>query len=500
MKAIGFDGEKYIRIQREKITERIGKFGGKLYLEFGGKLFDDQHASSVLPGYRPNGKIEVLQSFKNQAEMILCISAKDIESNKMRSDLGITYEMDVLRHMDKLRALDLHISSVVITLFTGQPAAIKFKKMLENRGERVYIHQPTLGYPTDVNTIVSDEGYGANPYIETTRPLVVVTAPGPGSGKLATCLSQLYHEYRQGKTAGYAKFETFPIWNIPLKHPVNLAYEAATADLKDVNMIDPFHLEAYGISTVNYNRDVEVFPVVRTILSKIMNGDAVYRSPTDMGVNMVGFCISDDAVVCEASKQEIIRRYYRAQVDAKTGQKSFDEAQRILLIMNEMGISTSDRRVVAPALKKAADIEPNGTDGQVVSLELSDGTIVTGKSLPMMNATASVLINAVKHLAGIADELHLIPPAILEPIVNLKKNILHNGYPVLNAEEVLSAMCINAVNNPIVAYAITKLPDLFGCDAHSSSIISSPDASTYKKLGIKITCEPEYPTKNLYFK
>ncbi|MBE6998768.1 MAG: DUF1846 domain-containing protein [Ruminococcaceae bacterium] len=499
MKKIGFDGDKYIRTQMEKITERIDLFGGKLYLEFGGKLFDDQHAASVLPGYRPNGKIEVLQAFKDMAEMILCISAKDIESNKMNSNLGITYEMDVLRHMDKLRALGLHISSVVITLFTGQEAAIKFKNMLEQRGESVYIHTPTLGYPTDVNTIVSDAGYGANPYIQTSRPLVVVTAPGPGSGKLATCLSQLYHEYKRGSRAGYAKFETFPIWNLPLKHPVNLAYEAATADLKDVNMIDPFHLEAYGVSTTNYNRDVEVFPVVRTILSKIM-GDSVYRSPTDMGVNMVGFCISDNDVVNEASRQEIIRRYYRALTDAKVGKKGPEEAERILLIMNEMGISTADRRVVAPALKKAASIEPNGTDGQVVSLELPDGTIVTGKSLPIMNATASVIINAVKYLAGIADDLHLISPVILEPMMNMKKNILHNSYPVLNAEEVLSAMSICAATNPTVAYAVTKLPILSGCDAHSSSMISSPDASTYKKLGIKITCEPEYPTKKLYFK
>ena len=500
MQRIGFDGDKYIRIQREKITERIESLGGKLYLEFGGKLFDDQHAASVLPGYRPNGKLEVLKTFQEDAEIILCISAKDIENNKMRSDLGITYEMDVLRHMDKLRAMGFHICAVVITLFSGQDAATKFKTMLENRGETVYIHRPTLGYPTDVDTIVSDAGYGANPYVETTRPLVIVTAPGPGSGKLATCLSQLYHEYRLGNKAGYAKFETFPIWNLPLKHPVNMAYEAATADLKDVNMIDPFHLEAYGVSTVNYNRDVEVFPVVRTILSKIMGDSTIYRSPTDMGVNMVGFCISDDDAVCEAARQEIIRRYYRARVDAKSGKKSNEEAQRILLLMNEMGIKTEDRRVVAPALERAASIDPTGTDGQVVSLELPDGTIVTGKSHPMMNATASVLINAIKHEAGIADEIHLISPVILEPMVNMKKNILHSNFPVLNAEEVLAALSISAATNPTVAYAIEKLPNLSGCDAHSSSIISSPDASTYKKLGIKITCEPEYPTKNLYFR
>ena len=500
MKKIGFDGDKYVKIQREKITERIESLGGKLYLEFGGKLFDDSHAANVLPGYRPNGKIEVLQSFKEKAEIILCISAKDLESNKMRSDLGITYEMDVLRHMDKLRSMSLHISAVVITLYTGQDAADKFKNMLENRGERVFIHKPTLGYPTDVNTIVSDAGYGANPYIETSRPLVVVTAPGPGSGKLATCLSQLYHEYRLGKKAGYAKFETFPIWNLPLKHPVNMAYEAATADLKDVNMIDPFHLEAYGVSTVNYNRDVEVFPVVRTILSKIMGDDRIYRSPTDMGVNMVGFCISDHEVVSEAARQEIIRRYYRALVDVKAGRKSREEAMRIQLIMNEMGIRAEDRRVIAPALEKAASIDPAGTDGQVLSLELPDGHIVTGKSLPIMNATASVIINAVKYLADIPDDLHLIAPVIFQPMVDMKKTILHSNFPVLNAEEVLLAMSICAATNPTVSKAVTKLPLLYGCDAHSSSIISAADASTYKKLGINVTCEPEYPTKNLYFK
>ena len=328
MRKIGFDGDKYVKIQRERITERIETLGGKLYLEFGGKLFDDHHAANVLPGYRPNGKIEVLQSFKDKAEIILCISARDLESNKMRSDLGITYEMDVLRHMDKLRKMNLHISAVVITLYSGQEAADKFKNMLENRGERVYIHKPTLGYPTDVNTIVSDAGYGANPYIETTRPLVVVTAPGPGSGKLATCLSQLYHEFRLGKKAGYAKFETFPIWNLPLKHPVNMAYEAATADLKDVNMIDPFHLEAYGKAAVNYNRDVDIFPVLSTLFDKLTGGNSPYKSPTDMGVNMAGYCIIDDDIVCEASKDEIIRRYLTALCNKTKGLSDGADAKR----------------------------------------------------------------------------------------------------------------------------------------------------------------------------
>lgn len=491
---LGFNNQAYIEEQSKKIAQRVEQFGGKLYLEFGGKLFDDYHAARVLPGFDLNGKVKLLSKMKDHSEIILCISANAIESNKVRADIGITYDLDVLRIIDNLRGMDLYIGSIVITQFHEQPAAIAFKNKLEMRGERVYLHRYTKGYPSNVDTIVSDEGYGANPYIETKRPLVVVTAPGPGSGKLATCLSQLYHEYKKGIKAGYAKYETFPIWDIPLNHPVNVAYEAATADLHDVNIIDPFHLEKYGKTVVNYNRDVAVFPVVRTILEKI-TGEAVYHSPTDMGVNMIGRCITDDEVVREASCQEIIRRYYKMRCAYKQGIAELSSVERIEYLMKGQGIRPENRPPVAPALQKAKD-----SCTSAIALELEDGTMVTGKSSALMNDTASVLLNAIKVLAGLSDEMLLISPIVLEPIIQLKKDMLGSRYPVLNAEEVLIALSISAAFNPSAELALSQLPLLNGTQAHSSDIITQADSSTFRKLGIDITCEPVFPTKNLYFR
>lgn len=491
---IGFNNDAYIEEQSKRIEERVKRFGGKLYLEFGGKLFDDFHAARVLPGFDLNGKVKLLAKMKEHSEIILCISAAAIESNKIRGDLGISYDMDVLRLIDNLRGLELYIGSIVITQFTDQPAATAFKNKLEMRGERVYLHRHTKGYPSNVDVIVSDEGYGANPYIETSKPLVVVTAPGPGSGKLATCLSQLYHEYKKGIKAGYAKYETFPVWDLPLHHPVNVAYEAATADLNDVNMIDPFHLAKYGVTTVNYNRDVEVFPVVKTILEKIM-GEELYHSPTDMGVNMIGRCIFNDEAVREAANQEIIRRYFRARCDHKQGTAEASCIERIEYLMKMLEISPEDRTTVKPALHKA---ESYG--GSAIALELNDGRMITGKSSPLMNDTASVLLNAIKVLGALPDEMLLISPVVLEPIIALKKDKLGSSYPVLNAEEVLLALSISAVFNPSASVALEQLPALKGTQAHSSDLITQADASVFRKLGIDITCEPIFPTKNLYFR
>ena len=491
---IGFNNEEYVKEQSKKIKERLAMFGGKLYLEFGGKLFDDWHASRVLPGFDVNAKIKLLTNLSDQAELIICISAPSIEACKVRDDVGITYDMDALRLIDDLRKRDIYIGSVVITQYTGQPAADIFKNKLTMRGVKVYVHGLTQGYPNDVQKIVSDEGYGANPYIETTRPLVVVTAPGPGSGKLATCLSQLYHENKRGIKAGYAKYETFPVWNLPLQHPVNLAYEAATADLKDVNMIDPYHLAAYNMTAVNYNRDIEVFPVVRAILNRIAGHD-VYNSPTDMGVNMIGNCISDDEVVRKAACQEIIRRYYKALCGYKRGEVDYATLNKNEMLMHTLGLSSSDRSVVEPALKKAEE-----SNTSAVAIELHNGTIVTGKASNLMNSTSSCILNSIKVLAGIADEMLLISPIVLEPIIKLKKEVLGSRYAVLTAEEVMIALSISAATNPTAALAVKQLCKLRGCEAHSSDIISSPDATTFRKLGINITCEPQYPTKNLYFK
>ncbi len=490
---IGFDNDKYVELQSKNIIERIAKFDNKLYLEFGGKLFDDLHAARVLPGFAPDAKVRLLQTMKDQTEIIVTINAADIEKKKIRADFGISYDMDVLRLIDNLRSLDIYVSAIVVTQYTGQPSADIFKKKLERRGERVYFHKMIAGYPNNVDTIVSDEGYGANPFIETTRPLVVITAPGPGSGKLATCLSQLYHEHKRNVKAGYAKFETFPIWNLPRKHPVNLAYEAATADLRDVNMIDPYHLEAYGVTTVNYNRDIEAFPVVKTIISRITGEDDLYRSPTDMGVNMAGYAITDDEIVRKAANDEIIRRSYRAWCDYKNGLVDIEVAHRADALMQEAGVTTEARPVVSAALKKTQE-----SGVQAIAIELPDGKIVTGKSSDMLGAPAAAVINAIKYLAGIKDEIYLISPVILEPIRNMKKNTLGRNVTKLNLEEALIAMSICAATNPMVEEALKQLEKLKYTEAHYTKMLNPQDEITFRKLKINITCEPEFMTSNLY--
>ena len=482
----GFDNDRYLRMQSAHIRDRIAHFGGKLYLEFGGKLYDDFHASRVLPGFLPDSKLQMLLQMKEQVEMVIAINAADIEKNKIRGDLGITYDRDVLRLIDIFRGLGLYVSSVVLTRYDGQSAARAFQERLESIGVRVYHHYAIAGYPSNVSLIVSVEGYGKNDYIETTRELVVVTAPGPGSGKLATCLSQLYHDHKRGIRAGYAKFETFPIWNVPLNHPVNLAYEAATADLKDVNMIDPFHLEAYGKTTVNYNRDVEAFPLLVAIFNRIL-GHCPYQSPTDMGVNMVGNCITDDAVVREASCQEIIRRYYAALCDYRQGKATRDPVQRLELLMNKAGVEPGIRRVVAPALKKAEE-----TGLPAAAIELPDGRIVTGKTSSLLGASAALLLNAMKALGGIRDELHLISPVIIDPIQHLKITYLGNHNPRLHTDEILVALSICAATNPTAELAMQQLSKLRGCEVHSSVMLSPVDEKVFKRLGVHLTCEPQY--------
>ena len=494
MNRIGFDNDKYVKLQSQNIRDRISKFGGKLYLEFGGKLFDDFHASRVLPGFAPDSKVKMLLEMKDEAEIVIAISADDIERSKRRGDLGITYEDDTLRLIDAFRGIGLYIGSVVITHYRGQAIADQFKKRLEALGVAVYLHYIIPDYPSNVPLIISDEGFGKNEYIETTRSLVVVTAPGPGSGKMATCLSQLYHEHKRGISAGYAKFETFPVWNLPLKHPVNLAYEAATADLDDVNMIDPFHLEAYGITTVNYNRDVEIFPVLEAIFKRIY-GESPYKSPTDMGVNMAGYCITDDEVCCEASKQEIIRRYYAAACAVRQGLSDPAELRKIELIMNSAGISIEDRPVVKAALGRAAE-----TGAPAVALELNDGTIVTGKTSSLLGASSACLLNALKKLAGIDKPLQLIAPGVIEPIQNLKVEHLGNHNPRLHTDEMLIALTICSVMNPMAGYAIDQINSLKGCEAHSSVILSHVDEEMFKKLGVNISFEPRYQAKKLYHK
>ena len=492
MNKIGFDNDKYLKLQSQNIRDRISKFGGKLYLEFGGKLFDDFHASRVVPGFKPDSKVTMLLEMKDEAEIVIAISADDIERNKRRGDLGITYDEDTLRLIDAFRGIGLYIGSVVITHYRGQAVADQFKKRLEMLGIRVYKHYIIPDYPSNVPLIVSEEGFGRNDYIETERSLVVVTAPGPGSGKMATCLSQLYHEHKRGVNAGYAKFETFPVWNLPLKHPVNLAYEAATADLDDVNMIDPFHLEAYGQTTVNYNRDVEIFPVLEAIFKRIY-GDSPYKSPTDMGVNMLGFCISDDAVCVEASKQEILRRYYAAACGVRRGDADPNEVRKIELIMNSLGLTADDRPVVAAALEKAEQ-----TGAPAVALELNDGRIVTGKTSALLGASSAALLNALKALGGIPDEIKLIAPAVIEPIQNLKVNHMGNRNPRLHTNEVLIALAICAATNPTAATAIDQIDKLRGCEAHSSVILSQVDENVFNRLGMNITFDPAYQTNRLY--
>ena len=491
---IGFDNQKYLTMQSEHIRERISQFGDKLYLEFGGKLFDDYHASRVLPGFAPDSKLNMLLQLADQAEIVIAINAADIEKNKIRLDLGITYDVDVLRLIQEFRDKGLYVGSVVITRYTGQPTADLFRTKLEHLGIRVYRHYPIEGYPNNIAHIVSDEGYGKNDYIETTKPLVIITAPGPGSGKMATCLSQLYHENKRGIKAGYAKFETFPIWNIPLKHPVNLAYEAATADLNDVNMIDPFHLEAYGVTTVNYNRDVEIYPVLASMFEGIY-GYCPYKSPTDMGVNMAGNCIIDDEACQEASRQEIIRRYYQALTRLAKDQGSKDEVYKIELLMKQAKITTSMRPVV-PAANQLAAL--NGSPA--AALELPNGKIITGKTSALLGASAAVLLNAVKELGGIADGVHLISPAFIEPIQGLKTGYLGSKNPRLHTDEVLIALSMCAATDPNARLALEQLPKLRGCQVHTSVMLSSVDIKMFAKLGLELTSEPVYENKRLYVK
>ena len=492
MKSVGFDNQKYLQTQSARIRERIDQFGGKLYLEFGGKLFDDYHAARVLPGFEPDSKIRMLLELKDSVEIVIPINASAIEQNKVRGDLGITYEEDVLRLIDAFRAEDLLVSSVVITQYAGQSGADAFRRRLGALGMKVYLHYPIEGYPHNVGKIVSEEGFGKNDYIETTQPLVVVTAPGPGSGKMATCLSQLYHEYRRGIIAGYAKFETFPIWNLPLKHPVNLAYEAATADLNDVNMIDPFHLAAYGVTTVNYNRDVEVFPVLQAIFEQIM-GRSPYQSPTDMGVNMVGNCIMDDKVCCDASLQEIVRRYYAALCDRRKGSGSDETVFKLELLMKQAGITDEIRPVIAAA---TADEEETGLPA--VSIELPDGQIVLGGTSELMGPSAACLLNALKALGGIPRHYHLISRSALEPIQRLKIGSLGSRNPRLHSNEILIALAISASTDPQAAHAMAQLPNLKGCEAHSTVILSVPDMDVYSRLGLHMTCTPKYQTNTLF--
>lgn len=491
---IGFDNDKYIKMQSEHIRERISAFGDKLYLELGGKLFDDFHASRVLPGFQPDSKIKMLMHLKSKLEIVVVISAHDIVKNKVRSDYNITYDLDVMRLIDAFRKIDLFVGSVVITQYGGQSVVDAYKARLENRGIRVFLHYPIDGYPANIEHIVSDEGFGKNEYIETKRPLVIVTAPGPGSGKMATCLSQLYHENKRGVKAGYAKFETFPIWNLPLNHPVNLAYEAATADLNDVNMIDPFHLEAYGKTTVNYNRDIEVFPVLNAMFEKIL-GESPYKSPTDMGVNMAGNCIFDDEIVFKASKSEIIRRYYHTMCDNVNGRVEKDAVYKVKLVMKQAGVTTCDRPAVKAALDKA-----ELTDEPATAIELNDGRIVTGKTSSLLGASAAAILNALKVLADIDDDIHLMAPSVIEPIQELKTGHFGNSNPRLHTDEVLIALSICATFDHVAKAALEKLSQLSGCEAHSSVILSQVDNSVFRKLGINLTSEPVYQSRQLYHK
>ncbi len=490
---IGFDNEKYLKIQSEHIKERIGQFGDKLYLEFGGKLFDDYHASRVLPGFAPDSKLQMLMQLSDVAEIVIAISAADIEKNKVRGDLGITYDEDVVRLIGEFEKKGLYVGSVAITQFTGQRAAEQFKEKLEKRGISVYLLYRIEGYPANIPLIVSEDGFGKNDYIKTTRPLVVITAPGPGSGKMATCLSQLYHENLRGIKAGYAKFETFPIWNLPLKHPVNLAYEAATADLNDVNMIDPFHLEAYGETTVNYNRDIEIFPVLNAIFEGIYGENTYYKSPTDMGVNMAGFCIVDDEACCEASKMEIIRRYYSAVNKLIREQAGENEVYKIELLMKQAKITTDDRKVTVAAKNRAKELMV-----PTAAIELDDGSIITSKTTDLLGASAALLLNALKHLAGIAHDKKLIRPEAIAPIQELKVRFLGGKNPRLHTDEVLIALALSAASNEDAKKALEQLPALRGCQVHTSVMLSEVDSRMFKKLGVDLTSEPVGSAPRLY--
>jgi len=483
---IGFDNEKYLKMQSEHIRERIAQFGDKLYLEFGGKLFDDYHASRVLPGFKPDSKLQMLLQLKDEAEIVIVINSDDIEKNKIRGDLGITYDVDVIRLFNVFTKIGLYVSSVVLTRYDNQPTADAFQSRLEALGIKVYHHYSIKGYPSDLQYIISDKGYGRNDYIETSRRLVVITAPGPGSGKMATCLSQLYHEHKRGVNAGYAKFETFPIWNLPLRHPVNIAYEAATSDLNDVNMIDPFHLEAYGKTTVNYNRDVEIFPVLNAMFENIL-GESPYKSPTDMGVNMAGNCIVNDDIVCKAAKDEIIRRYYVGMCDHKKGLISENEVLKLELLMKQANVTSEDRKVIAAALKREAE-----TGAPAAAMELPDGTILTGKTSDLLGAVSALLLNALKHFAEIDDKVLLMSPNVIEPIMDLKVKHLGNNNPRIHTDETLLALSICATTDENAKRAMEQISKLRGCEVHSTVILSPVDERIFKRLGINLTCEPKY--------
>ena len=489
---IGFDTREYVRVQTERIRERISHFGGKLYLEFGGKIFDDYHASRVLPGYEPDAKIQMLRSLADDAELVIAINANDIEVGKRRGDFGITYDEEVLRLMDAFRELGLYVGSVCLTRFTGQHSAEAFRRRLESVGVSVYYHYPIEGYPSDVDHIVSDEGFGKNDYIETTRPLVVVTAPGPGSGKLATCLSQIYHEHKRGIAAGYAKFETFPVWNLPLAHPVNIAYEAATADLDDRNVIDPFHLSAYDKVTVNYNRDVETFPVVKAMMERIA-GESPYKSPTDMGVNMVGFCITDDAVCQEAAKNEIVRRFFREAVNYRRTGLGESALSKLRLLMSQADLTADYSPAHAACLEKEAE-----TGAPAAAMVLPDGALVTGKTSELLGAASSLLLNSLKHMAGIEKDVYVVSDEALEPICKLKTDHLHSRNPRLHSDETLIALSISSATNPLAARAIDAAKTLRGCDAYFSVIISGADLKLYRALGINVCSEPKYESRSYY--
>ena len=494
MRKIGFDNDKYLKLQSQRIRDRIEQFGGKLYLEFGGKLFDDNHASRVLPGFEPDSKVRMLMEMREEAEIVIAISADDIERSKRRGDLGITYEDETLRLIDAFRGIGLYIGSVVITHYREQPIADQFKKRLETLGIRVYKHYIIPDYPSNVALIVSEQGFGRNEYIETSRRLVVVTAPGPGSGKMATCLSQLYQENCRGIKAGYAKFETFPIWNLPLKHPVNVAYEAATADLSDVNMIDPFHLEAYGETTVNYNRDIEIFPVLNALFERVW-GASPYKSPTDMGVNMITKCITDDEVCRQAAMSEILRRYYTARCSYLQGHATAQEGDKIKLLLKQLNITDEIRPVIS-----AARVRAEVTGNPALAIELPSGEIVTGKTTDLLGPSAAAILNALKHLAGIEKNVHLIPPTVIEPVQELKCKYLGNHNPRLHSDEVLVALSVSAASDKNAALALSMLPRLKGCEAHSTVILPAVDDNTFRRLGLNLTCDPAYQTHKLYHK
>ena len=491
---IGFDHDKYTKLQSEMILKRIEKFGGKLYLELGGKLFDDFHASRVLPGFRPDSKVQMLLKLRDREEVLIVINSDDIETSKVRGDLGITYDADTLRLIDAFRGIGLYVVSVVLTRFASQPAAVAFEQRLQSLGIRTYRHYNIAGYPTDIEHIVSDEGFGRNDYVETTRPLVLVTAPGPGSGKMATCLSQLYQENCRGIKAGYAKFETFPIWNLPLKHPVNVAYEAATADLSDVNMIDPFHLEAYGETTVNYNRDIEIFPVLNALFERVW-GASPYKSPTDMGVNMITKCITDDEVCRQAAMSEILRRYYTARCSCLQGHATAQEGDKIKLLLKQLNITDEIRPVIS-----AARVRAEVTGNPALAIELPSGEIVTGKTTDLLGPSAAAILNALKHLAGIEKNVHLIPPTVIEPVQELKCKYLGNHNPRLHSDEVLVALSVSAASDKNAALALSMLPRLKGCEAHSTVILPAVDDNTFRRLGLNLTCDPAYQTHKLYHK